>query len=196
MFWGANHGETWADVQLNHSISLQTHAFPHIQGQLELPGWMEEMMDRAVDTDAKLVTGEWAYQAARLFTMENRRRLLREGRRVETLMNDRDVHMDYCRWVEVLEQQVGSLLDRIGVLEGREQVRREQERTARQRARRSRPSNSSDEGWGAEERLDEGPVAGLSVLPGFRMEPPPRQLRFRGHCYDFTPFPLRFSPKS
>ena len=37
-------------------------------------------------TDAKLVTGEWAYQVAWLFAMENRRWLLREGRRVESLM--------------------------------------------------------------------------------------------------------------
>ena len=49
----------------------QTQAIGHHQNRLNIPRWAREMCGRAHEAEVRMVSGERAFQAARLFYLEN-----------------------------------------------------------------------------------------------------------------------------
>ena len=63
----------------------QTHATWSRYENVQMLGWEREMMDRAIDPETHMVSGERAFQAARLFALCNREVITRSHHSVEEL---------------------------------------------------------------------------------------------------------------
>ena len=51
----------------------QTQAMGHHQNRLDIPRWAREMCNRVREVEVRMVSGERAFQAARLFYLDNHR---------------------------------------------------------------------------------------------------------------------------
>ena len=83
-----NHcGKSWDDLHLNDMICAQTQAWANRQESTDLPEWMREMCHQGVDLEAKMVTGEQAFQFGRLVALEMWREVMKERRHLDCLMD-------------------------------------------------------------------------------------------------------------
>ena len=74
-----NHrGESWSDLCLNNTIISQSQAWANKQELTDLPEWMREMCRKGVEPEAKMVTGERAFQFACLVALEMWREVMKE----------------------------------------------------------------------------------------------------------------------
>jgi hypothetical protein len=100
-------------------------------------------MGRAGDTEGRMVTGELAFMAARLFTLESRRQVNRLSERLDEALGTIE---EMRTLISEHEESIGSLSDRVRILEGRDRGRRLRGR------RSSRSSGSSyPPSWGSAE---------------------------------------------
>ena len=81
----ANRGETWTDLHLNNVIMVQTHTTWLQYEDIQMLGWEREMMDRVIDPEVHMVSGERAFQAARLFALRNHKVIIRSHHSMEEL---------------------------------------------------------------------------------------------------------------
>ena len=62
----------WDNLCLNDAIIAQLQGSGCIPGpDLELPGWTKEMLGRLRSAEARMVSGERAFQGAALLSIEN-----------------------------------------------------------------------------------------------------------------------------
>ena len=72
--------ECWDDLRLNDAIIAQLLGSGRIPGpDLELPEWTGEMLGQLRSPEARMVSGERAFQGAALLFIENRRRVVQHG---------------------------------------------------------------------------------------------------------------------
>ena len=72
-----NRGEDWSDLQINDIILAQTLAIRDTAQDIEVHGWEREIMNHAEELEGRMVTGETAFMATRLFALESRRQINR-----------------------------------------------------------------------------------------------------------------------
>ena len=70
-----NHGECRSDLWINDAIVAQTLASCSSMTGILTHGWEEEIMGHAGEAEGRMVTGEMAFLAARLFALESRRQI-------------------------------------------------------------------------------------------------------------------------
>ena len=113
---GANRGENWSDLRINDIIVAQTRATRGTARDIEVHGWEHEIMGRALEVEGRMVTGEMAFMAARLFALESRRQVNRVSERLDvaeqTIREMRELITEH-------EAEVGSLNTRVSSLENR-----------------------------------------------------------------------------
>ena len=93
-----HHGESWGDLHLNDMICAQTQAWANKQESTDLPEWMREMCHQGVDLEAKMVTGDQAFQFGCLVALEMWREVTKDRRCLDWLMD---------KLVEFEEMKVG-----------------------------------------------------------------------------------------
>jgi hypothetical protein len=81
--------ENWDDLWLPDAIIAQSRRQVHAHLETDFPQWMRRMMGDFIGAESETVTARHAFQAARLFSLENRRVLDRASRRVDRLYDYR-----------------------------------------------------------------------------------------------------------
>ena len=110
--------ECWDDLRLNDAIVAQLLGSGRIPGpDLELPAWTGEMLRRLRSSEARLVSGERAFQGAALLFIENRRRVVQHGRALSDLTESMGELAKLRAMVRRQEETIASLTDRVTRLE-------------------------------------------------------------------------------
>ena len=113
---GANRGEDWSDLRINDIIVAQSRATRGTARDIEVHGWEREIMGWALEIEGRMVTGEMAFMAARLFALESRRQVNRVSERLDaaeqTIREMRELVTEH-------EAEIGSLNTRVSSLENR-----------------------------------------------------------------------------
>ena len=68
----------------------QTRATWSQYEDIQMLGWEREIMDRAIDPEVQMVSGERAFQATRLFALRNRKVVVRAHRSMEEVRDQVD----------------------------------------------------------------------------------------------------------
>ena len=114
----ANIPERWDNLRLNDAIITQLLGLGRIPGpDLELPEWTGEMLRRLWSSEARLVSGERAFQGAALLFIENRRRVVQHGRALSDLTESMGELAELRAMVRRQEGMITSLTDRVTRLE-------------------------------------------------------------------------------
>ena len=110
--------ECWDDLRLNDAIVAQLLGSGRIPGpDLELLEWTGEMLRRLRSLEARLVSGERAFQGAALLFIENRRRVVQHGRALSDLTESMGELAELRTMVRRQEETISSLTDRVTRLE-------------------------------------------------------------------------------
>ena len=110
--------ECWDDLRLNDAIVAQLLGSGRIPGpDLELLEWTGEMLRRLRSSEARLVSGERAFQGAALLFIENRRRVVQHGRALSDLTESMGELAELRAMVRRQEETILSLTDRVTRLE-------------------------------------------------------------------------------
>ena len=120
----------------------QTQAMGHHQNRLNVPRWAREMCSRAREAEVRMVSGERAFQAARLFYLDNRRVIDRLDGGLESFRDQWMEVGDLRRRVEDQARTISDLEIRLARLE-----RRERRRSSGSSS--SQPSNRSGSSLGS-----------------------------------------------
>ena len=111
--------EHWDDVHLNNAIVAQLLGSGRIPGpDLELPGWTKEMLGRLGSSEARMVSGERAFQGATLLFIENRCWVIQHGRALSDLTESMGELAKLRAMVRRQEEMISSLTDCVMRLEG------------------------------------------------------------------------------
>ena len=141
----------------------QTQALGHHQNRLDVPRWARENCNRAREAEVRMVSVERAFQAARLFYLDNRRIINRLDEGLESFRDQWTEVGDLRRTVEDQARTISALEIRLSRLERRERRRRSSGSSS------SRPSNRSGSSLGS-------PVRG-SVWSGSRTSANPYEVQ-------------------
>ena len=120
-----NHrGESWNDLCLPNMICAQSQAWANKQESTNLLEWMREMCRWGVDPEAKMVTGERAFQFGRLVALEMWQEVTKERRRLDRLM-DKLVEFEEMKasMQELMEMNL-DLVHQVGVLKEAQERRK------------------------------------------------------------------------
>ena len=115
----------------------------HHQNQLKVPRWAREMCARAREAEVRMVSGERAFQAARLFYLDNWRVIDRLDGGLESFHDQWTEVADLRRTVEDQVRTISALEICLARLERRERRRRSSGSSS------SRPSNRSGSSLGS-----------------------------------------------
>ena len=121
----------------------QTQAMGHHQNRLNVPHWAREMCNRAQEAEVRMVSGERAFQAARLFYLDNRRVIDRLDGGLESFRDQWTEVGDLRRTVEDQAWTISALEIRLARLERRERRRRSSGSSSSGPSNRSRSSLGS-----------------------------------------------------
>ena len=114
---GANRGENWSDLRINDIIVAQSRATRGTARDIEVHGWEREIMGRALEVEGRMVTGEMAFMAARLFALESRWQINRVSERLDaaeqTIREMRELVTEHEAEIGSLNTQVSSLENRL-----------------------------------------------------------------------------------
>ena len=129
----------------------QTLATRDSFADLPTHGWEEEIMGRALELESRMVTREVAFLAARLFALESRRQINwvndRLGEALEMIKEMRTLIMEH-------KETIGSLSERVWILEGQARMRRRREHQSRPSGSLGGPSTSTgDTSYGSPQLL-------------------------------------------
>ena len=95
----------------------QTLAVRDTARDIEVHGWEREIMGRALEVEGRMVTGEMAFMAARLFALESRRQINRVSERLDaaeqTIREMRELVTEHEVEIGTLNTWVRSLEDRL-----------------------------------------------------------------------------------
>ena len=130
---GANRGERWSDLRINDAIIAQTLASRDSVADIPTHGWEEEIMGRVCEAESRMITGEVAFAAARLFALESRRQINRVNEQLEEALTT----------IEEMRDSISGHEETIRSLDSRVEMLEEQARRRRRRVRQSRSSGSS-----------------------------------------------------
>ena len=87
----------------------QTQALGHHQNRLNVPRWAREMCARAREAEVRMVSGERAFQAARLFYLDNQRVIDRLDGGLESFRDQWTEVRDLWRTVEDQARTISDL---------------------------------------------------------------------------------------
>ena len=130
---GANRGECWSDLRINDAIIAQTLASRDSVAAIPTHGWEEEIMGHVCEAESRMVTGEVAFAAARLFALESRRQINCVNERLEEALT----------MIEEMRGSISGHEETIRSLNDRVEMWEEQARRRRRRVCQSRSSGSS-----------------------------------------------------
>ena len=71
-------------------------AMGHVHNDLELPSWAMEILSRMRESEVKMVSGEWTFQATVLFLTDNWRQIVQNSQGLQDLIG---------QWQEVRDLQ-------------------------------------------------------------------------------------------
>jgi hypothetical protein len=75
--------QNWDNLWLPDAIIAQSHRQVHAHLETDFPQWMRRMMGDFIRAESETMTAHHAFQAARLFSLENRQVLDRTSRCVD-----------------------------------------------------------------------------------------------------------------
>ena len=111
--------ECWEDVRLNDTIIAQLLGSGCIPGPyLELPEWTGEMLRQLRLSEARMVSGERAFQGVALLFIENRCWVVQHGQALSDLMESMGELAELRAMIRRQEEMISSLTDRVTRLEG------------------------------------------------------------------------------
>ena len=131
---GANHGEHWSNIHLNNLIIAQVLATGWNCRYMDMPVWVEEMLDWWTKSKVRMVSGECAFQAAGLFYMDNHQSITQHAQKFEDLVESMGELREVKETLRRQEQRIMSLTNCVKVLE---------------RRRREASGSSSSQGMGS-----------------------------------------------
>ena len=110
--------ECWDNVRLNDTIIAQLLGSGRIPGpDLELPGWTEEVLGWLRSSEARMVSGERAFQGAALLFIENRHWVIQHGQTLSDLTESMGELAELRAMIRRQEEMISLLTDRVMRLE-------------------------------------------------------------------------------
>ena len=142
-----NHGEHWSDLQINNAIIAQMLASRMSTSGIPTHGWEEEIMGCAGEVEGRMVTGEMAFLAAQLFTLESRRQINCVNERLEEALG---MIEEMRTLITEHEETIGSLGQHVHILEGQGWMRRRRNQGSQTSQLSGGPSTSTrDSSYGS-----------------------------------------------